>query len=179
MRPIALGRKNWIHLGSQQAGPRSPPSSSVMETCKRLQIPVRDYLAHVLPRLANPTGYPTRTTYTLRLERNSAKQHHPGLLCAYWSTHTERPLGTTEFGALRWNGRHGDSWRRKSEAGDQGQFLIQARFYCLWMLNKPTPERVKTRLARVRGNSVRPRKGPVPEKGQSSLGFLRCAFPAS
>jgi transposase len=53
MRPIALGRKNWIHLGSQQVGPKIAAILSVMETCKRLHIPVRDYLAHVLPRLAN------------------------------------------------------------------------------------------------------------------------------
>ena len=53
MRPIALGRKNWIHLGSQQAGPKIAAILSVMETCKRLDIPVRDYLTHVLPRLAN------------------------------------------------------------------------------------------------------------------------------
>jgi transposase len=53
MRPIALGRKNWIHLGSQHTGPKIAAILSVMETCKRRQIPVRDYLAHVLPRLAN------------------------------------------------------------------------------------------------------------------------------
>jgi hypothetical protein len=53
MRPIALGRKNWIHLGSQQAGPKIAAILSVVETCKRLQIPARHYLNHVLPQLAN------------------------------------------------------------------------------------------------------------------------------
>ena len=53
MRPIALGRKNWIHLGSQQAGPKIAAILSTMESCRRLNIPVRDYLTHVLPRLAN------------------------------------------------------------------------------------------------------------------------------
>ncbi len=53
MRPIALGRKNWIHLGSQQAGPRSPPSSPSWKPANGSNIPVRDYLAQVLPRLAN------------------------------------------------------------------------------------------------------------------------------
>jgi transposase len=57
MRPIALGRKNWIHLGSEQAGPKIAAILSIMETCKRLNIPVRDYLAYALPRLANlPTS---------------------------------------------------------------------------------------------------------------------------
>jgi transposase len=53
MRPIALGRKNWIHLGSQQAGTKIAAILSIIETCKRLNVPVRDYLAQVLPRLAN------------------------------------------------------------------------------------------------------------------------------
>ena len=52
MRPIAIGRKNWIHLGSQQAGPKIAAIISVVESCRRLQIPARDYLAAVLPGLA-------------------------------------------------------------------------------------------------------------------------------
>jgi transposase len=53
MRPIALGRKNWIHLGSPQAGPKVAAILSVVETCRRLRLPVRDYLAAVLPGLAS------------------------------------------------------------------------------------------------------------------------------
>jgi len=53
MRPIALGRSNWIHIGSEQAGPRIAAIFSVVESCRRLKIPVRDYLAGVLPGLAN------------------------------------------------------------------------------------------------------------------------------
>jgi transposase len=53
MRPIALGRKNWIHVGSPQAGPKVAAILSIVESCRRLQIPVRDYLADVLPGLAN------------------------------------------------------------------------------------------------------------------------------
>ena len=53
MRPIALGRKNWIHIGSEQAGPRVAAIISVIESCRRLKIPVRDYLADILPGLAN------------------------------------------------------------------------------------------------------------------------------
>src|ERR1022692_5176914 len=36
MRPIAIGRKNWIHIGSQQAGPRVAAILSVVESCRRL-----------------------------------------------------------------------------------------------------------------------------------------------
>jgi transposase len=53
MRPIATGRKNWIHIGSQQAGPRVAAILSVVESCRRLNIPVRDYLGDILPGLAN------------------------------------------------------------------------------------------------------------------------------
>ena len=52
MRPIALGRKNWIHVGSQQAGPKVAAILSAVESCRRMKIPVRDYLAAVLPGLA-------------------------------------------------------------------------------------------------------------------------------
>jgi transposase len=53
MRPVALGRKNWIHVGSQQAGPKVAAILSIVETCRRLTIPIRDYLAAVLPGIAN------------------------------------------------------------------------------------------------------------------------------
>ena len=53
MRPVALGRKNWIHLGSKEAGPRVAAIISIVETCRRLNIRVRDYLASVLPGLAD------------------------------------------------------------------------------------------------------------------------------
>jgi len=53
MRPVALGRKNWIHIGSPQAGPKVAAILSIVETCRRLHIPVRKYLAAVLPGLAN------------------------------------------------------------------------------------------------------------------------------
>jgi hypothetical protein len=53
MRPLVVGRKNWIHLGSQQAGPKVAAILSVVESCRRLKIPIRNYLAEVLPGLAD------------------------------------------------------------------------------------------------------------------------------
>src|SRR5208283_4294235 len=53
MRPVALGRKNWIHVGSQQAGPKVAAILSIVESCRRLKIPIREYLAAVLPGLAD------------------------------------------------------------------------------------------------------------------------------
>ena len=53
MRPVALGRKNWIHVGSPQAGPKVAAILSVIETCRRMKIRARDYLAAVLPGLGD------------------------------------------------------------------------------------------------------------------------------
>ena len=53
MRPIAIGRKNWLHLGSKEAGPRIAAIFSIVESCRKLGIPVRQYLADVLPGLAD------------------------------------------------------------------------------------------------------------------------------
>lgn len=53
MRPIAIGRKNWLHLGSKQAGPKIAAIFSVVESCRRLGVPIRRYLADVLPGLAD------------------------------------------------------------------------------------------------------------------------------
>src|SRR6202049_4973878 len=55
MRPVALGRKNWLHVGSAQAGPKVAAILSVVESCRRLGVPVKDYLTAVLPGLDRRT----------------------------------------------------------------------------------------------------------------------------
>ena len=52
IRPLVLGRKNWLHIGSWEAGPRIAAIASVMESAKRLKVDLRTYLADILPRLA-------------------------------------------------------------------------------------------------------------------------------
>jgi transposase len=74
MRPVALGRKNWIHIGSKEAGPRVANILSGVETCRRLVLPVREYLAAVLPGLAD-----------LPVQRVGK------LTPAAWAAHRERP----------------------------------------------------------------------------------------
>jgi len=51
MRPIALGRKNWLHVGSAKSGPKVAAILSVVESCRRLGVPVKEYLLAVLPRM--------------------------------------------------------------------------------------------------------------------------------
>ena len=52
MRPWAVGRKNWLHIGSPEAGPKTAAIASIVETCRRLDINLRDYLRDVLPKLS-------------------------------------------------------------------------------------------------------------------------------
>ena len=51
MRPVALGRKNWLHVGSAKAGPKVAAILSIVESCRRLRVPIREYLLAVLPGL--------------------------------------------------------------------------------------------------------------------------------
>lgn len=53
MRPIGIGRKNWLHIGSKEAGPKIAAIFSIVESCRKLNIPIRQYLADVLPGLAD------------------------------------------------------------------------------------------------------------------------------
>jgi transposase len=65
------GRSNWIHIGSPQAGPRVATILSVTKSCRRLSVPVREYLAAILSGLADmpmqyvaglmPTAWATKT----------------------------------------------------------------------------------------------------------------------
>src|SRR6266702_767732 len=53
MRPIAIGRRNWLHLGSKEAGPKIAAIFSVVESCRKLGVPIRKYMAAVLRGLAD------------------------------------------------------------------------------------------------------------------------------
>ncbi len=55
MRPVALGRKNWLHVGSVKAGPKVAAILSVVESCRRIGVPVKEYLAAVLPGMDRRT----------------------------------------------------------------------------------------------------------------------------
>ena len=72
MRPVAIGRKNWIHVGSPQAGPKIAAILSVVESCRRLKLSVRDYLAAVLPGLADlPIRRLAQLTPTASVDQHS------------------------------------------------------------------------------------------------------------
>jgi transposase len=52
MRGVALGRKNWLHVGSVHAGPKVAAILSVIESCRRLGVPAKEYLLAVLPGIS-------------------------------------------------------------------------------------------------------------------------------
>jgi transposase len=73
IRPVALGRKNWIHIGSREAGPRVAAIVSIVETCRRLNIPLRDYLISILPGLADrPISQTAKLTPAAWAKRNTS-----------------------------------------------------------------------------------------------------------
>ena len=52
MRPVALGRKNWLHVGSAKSGPKVAAILSVVESCRRLGVSVKNYLLDILPGMS-------------------------------------------------------------------------------------------------------------------------------
>jgi transposase len=53
MRPIPLGRKNWLHAGSDAGGDRAAAILSLTETAKLNMLDPEDYLRQVLERIAD------------------------------------------------------------------------------------------------------------------------------
>jgi nucleotidyltransferase/DNA polymerase involved in DNA repair len=51
--PIRVEAQTGCCIAVRQAGPRVAAILSVVESCRRLKVPVRDYLADILPGLAN------------------------------------------------------------------------------------------------------------------------------
>lgn len=80
IRPLALGRKNWLHIGHIEAGDRAAILYSILATCERLGINAREYLLDILDRL--PTQAPEcmheltprawRDRQRIKAERHSA-----------------------------------------------------------------------------------------------------------
>ena len=53
MRPMTLGRKNWLHAGSDAGGERAAAIYSLTETAKLNGLDPEDYLRQVLERIAD------------------------------------------------------------------------------------------------------------------------------
>ena len=51
IRPLAIGRKNWLFFGSLDAGQHSTVIFSLIQTCRSLGINPREYLEDIFRRL--------------------------------------------------------------------------------------------------------------------------------
>ncbi len=51
IRPLAIGRKNWLFLGSPREGQAAATVFSLIQTCKALRLNPEAYLKDVLNRL--------------------------------------------------------------------------------------------------------------------------------
>lgn len=52
IRPVAIGRKNWLFAGSMRGGRAAAVIYTLVESCKRAEVDVLAYLADVLVRVA-------------------------------------------------------------------------------------------------------------------------------
>jgi hypothetical protein len=51
LRPLAIGRKNWLFFGSEQGALAGSILLSLVQTCRGLGINPRDYLEDVMKRI--------------------------------------------------------------------------------------------------------------------------------
>lgn len=64
MRPVALGRKNWMHLGTQDSGPPVAAIMTVLASAQRAGLNIRLYLTHCLEKLSD-RSFTTNQIHTL------------------------------------------------------------------------------------------------------------------
>ncbi len=57
IRPTALGKKNWLFIGSAEAGEQSAILFTIVECCRRRGIDPHAYLRDILKRLPNSTNF--------------------------------------------------------------------------------------------------------------------------
>ena len=77
MRPVALGRKNWMHLGSQDSGPPVAAIMTVLASAQRASaqragVNLRLYLAQCLEKLSD-RSFTTDQIHTLLPENGKAQ----------------------------------------------------------------------------------------------------------
>ena len=51
IRPVALGRKNWLFMGSERGGRAAAVYMTLLATCKRAKVNPFDYFEDVLGRI--------------------------------------------------------------------------------------------------------------------------------
>ena len=68
IRPLAIGRKNWLFVGNEEGGEATAVILSLVQNCRGRSINPREYLEDVMRRLM---GYPINKLYELLLINGS------------------------------------------------------------------------------------------------------------
>jgi transposase len=80
IRPVALGRKNWLFAGSERGGRAAACIYSLVESCNLIRVPVERYLKDVLEKLAHdPKVDPASLTPKRWKESASSSDPAPAL----------------------------------------------------------------------------------------------------
>lgn len=61
IRPVALGRKNWLFIGAEEAGKQAAILYTILESCRKHGIDPLEYLRDILTRLPEETNQTVRT----------------------------------------------------------------------------------------------------------------------
>ncbi len=75
LKPIAIGRKNWIFEGSKQGGRRAAILFSLVQTCNRLEVEPWAYLKDLFGLLPFLGEKPSVAELDLLLPGNWLKEH--------------------------------------------------------------------------------------------------------
>jgi transposase len=74
IRPLAIGRKNWLFFGSADGGEAGAILYSLVQTCRGLNINPREYLEDVMRRL---TGHSSQKLYELLPDQWLKSRQYP------------------------------------------------------------------------------------------------------
>ncbi len=73
IRPLTIGRKNWLFVGSEDGGKASATILSLVQTCRNLGINPQEYLEDVLRRIM---GHPAKQIHKLLPDNWLAARQH-------------------------------------------------------------------------------------------------------
>jgi hypothetical protein len=77
MRPIALGRKNYLFMGSEGGGKSAAIAYTLIETAKLNVVEPQAWLTDVVSRIAEHKVTKLDELLPWRYAEDSAEQHHP------------------------------------------------------------------------------------------------------
>jgi transposase len=87
LRPLTIGRKNWLFVGSEDGGKSAATILSLVQTCRHLGINPLEYLDDILRRIM---GHPAKLIKELLPDK---------WLAAKQTQHDAMPLGTLQDGS--------------------------------------------------------------------------------